>query len=47
MTVDEEIILGALTDIPDDLTLQETNLAQNGGNLAVRFSANWFQRCDR
>ena len=44
MSADEEIVLGTLEDIPGVLTLQEANLAHNGGNLSVRFSANWFQR---
>jgi L-amino acid N-acyltransferase YncA len=44
MTADEEIILGTLEDIPGVRILQEANLAQNGGNLSVRFSADWFQR---
>jgi L-amino acid N-acyltransferase YncA len=44
MTADEEIILGTSEDIPGVLTLQEANLAHNGGNLSVSFSADWFQR---
>jgi L-amino acid N-acyltransferase YncA len=44
MTADEEIILGTSEDIPGVLTLQEANLAPNGGSLSVRFSADWFQR---
>jgi ribosomal protein S18 acetylase RimI-like enzyme len=44
MTADEKIVLGTSEDIPGILTLQEANLAPNGGTLSVRFSTDWFQR---
>jgi len=44
MPAGEEIIIRTSEDIPGVLTLQEANLAHNGGNLSVRFSADWFER---
>ena len=39
-----DISLGRVDDIPGILVLQEANLAERGGGLAVRQTAEWFRR---
>ena len=43
MIANYEISLGRAEDIPGILVLQETNLAERGGGLAVRQTADWFR----
>lgn len=43
MIANYEISLGRAEDIPGILALQETNLAERGGGLAVRQTADWFR----
>jgi RimJ/RimL family protein N-acetyltransferase len=37
------IVLGTRDDVPGILDLQERNLSDHGGNLSVRWSAEWFE----
>lgn len=39
-----DISLGRVDDIPGILVLQEANLPERGGSLAVRQTADWFRR---
>jgi predicted N-acetyltransferase YhbS len=43
MIADYDISLGRVDDIPGILVLQEANLAERGGGLAVRQTADWFR----
>jgi hypothetical protein len=43
MTSDFDISLATPNDIPGILVVQEPNLPDNGGNLAVRQTADWFK----
>ncbi len=43
MVTDYDISLGRIEDIPGILVLQEANLAERGGGLAVRQTADWFR----
>jgi predicted N-acetyltransferase YhbS len=42
MTCSYDISLATPNDIPGILALQEPNLADNGGSLSVRHTADWF-----
>jgi len=44
MTDAYDISLGREDDIPGILLLQEANLAERGGGLAVRQTADWYRR---
>jgi hypothetical protein len=44
MIADYDISLGQGDDIPGILVLQEANLAERGGGLSVRQTADWFRR---
>jgi GNAT superfamily N-acetyltransferase len=43
MIADYDISLGRTDDIPGILALQEINLAERGGSLSVRQTADWFR----
>jgi|SRR5262245_17590321 len=43
MVADYDISLGRVDDIPDILVLQEANLAERGGGLTARQTADWFR----
>jgi ribosomal protein S18 acetylase RimI-like enzyme len=43
MAADYNISLGRTDDIPGILALQEINLAERGGSLSVRQTADWFR----
>jgi len=43
MLGDYDISLGRIDDIPDILVLQESNLAEVGGGLTARQTADWFR----
>src|SRR5262245_31210287 len=43
MVADYDISFGRVDDIPDILDLQETNLAERGGGLTARQTADWFR----
>jgi hypothetical protein len=47
MISDYDISLGRAEDIPGILVLQEANLAERGGGLAVRQTADWYQHAIR
>src|SRR4029450_11290887 len=44
MIANYDISLGRVDDIPGILVLQEANLPERGGSLAVRQTADWFRR---
>src|SRR5262245_30208682 len=44
MIANYDISLGRVDDIPGILVLQEANLPERGGGLAVRQTADWFRR---
>ena len=46
MSVDHDISLGTLDDIPGIVALQELNLPHNRGSLSVRLPADWFRQAD-
>jgi hypothetical protein len=43
MIADYDICLGRAEDIPGILVLQEENLGERGGGLAVRQTADWYR----
>jgi len=47
MISDYDISLGRAEDIPGVLVLQEANLAERGGGLAVRQTADWYRNAIR
>ena len=47
MISDYDISLGRAEDIPGILVLQEANLAERGGGLAVRQTADWYRNAIR
>jgi len=47
MICDYDISLGRAEDIPGILVLQEANLAERGGGLAVRQTADWYRNAIR
>ena len=44
MTIDYDISLATLNDIPGILLVQEPNLPDNGGSLSVRQTTDWFKK---
>jgi GNAT superfamily N-acetyltransferase len=47
MICDYDISLGRAEDIPGILVLQEANLAERGGGLAVRQTTDWYRNAIR
>jgi hypothetical protein len=44
MITDYDISLGQADDVPGVLVLQEANLAERGGGLSVRQTADWYRQ---